>query len=166
MKANNIFSGLLTVSLFALISCQQAPPAVDLAAVTAEIQGLEDAFAAAEIKRDADGIVAYYTEDAISYVANQEPVVGKEAIRQRMAERMAKADDGNVPTFKVLEVFAGPEYVTEIGSWVNHDANGVEVDHGNYFSVFRKEEGKWRCIRDIAVSALPRKPDAPAEAAE
>jgi len=137
-----------------------------MAALTASIQGMEDAYAAAEAKKDAAAIVEYYADDVISYSKEVPPTVGKEALRQRLAERMATDTLGLTATFKVLEVFPGDDHVTEIGTWTNTDATGVEKDHGTYFSIFKKEGDTWHCIRDIAVSHMPKAEPAAAMAAQ
>ena len=136
--------------------CPPPPPPPDMAALSATIQGMEDAYAAAEAKKDAAAIVEYYADDLVSYSKEVPPIVGKEALRQRLADRMAKDTLGYTSTFKVLEIFPGEDHLTEIGSWTNTDAAGVEMDNGTYFSVFKKDGDKWRCIRDIAVSHTPK----------
>lgn len=143
----------------------EAPP-VNMTAITAEIQALEDAYAAASVAKDADGVVAYYADDAISYMHEMAPAEGKEAIRARMTERMAKDTLGLTPTFKVLELYVGNDHITEIGSWSDADASGAVKDHGTYVSIFRKNGDKWQCIRDISVSATPKKTEEAALAAQ
>lgn len=133
-----------------------AAPAVDMAALTAEIQAMEDAYATASIAKDPDAVMAYYADDVVSYAREKEPAQGKAALRQRLAEGMGKDTVGVQPTFKVLELFVGDDHVTEIGSWTDTDPAGTVVDHGTYFSVFRKNGDKWQCIRDISVSAKPK----------
>ncbi len=142
----------------------EAAPAVDMAAITAQIQATEDAYATAWMARNADGVVAYYADDVVSYGKEKEPAQGKEAMRQRLAEGIAKDTTGNTPSFKVLELFVGPDHVTEIGSWTDTGKDGVVKDHGTYFSVFKKNGDKWECIRDISVSHTPKKEEAAAPA--
>lgn len=164
MRTPFLLAGILFLALTACNQATEEPP-VDMDALTSQIQGMEDAYMNAEIAKDADGIVAYYADDVISYGANREPQVGKDAIRQSLAERMAKDTSGNTPSFKVLEIFGSGDYLTEIGSWTNTAKDGSVTDKGTYFSIFRKnEDGSYSCIRDMAVSSMPRK-DA-AEAAE
>lgn len=165
MKKRVIFSVLAVAGLSLMwTACTTAPapaeaPPVDTAAIQAEIQAMEDAYAAASVAKDADGVVAYYADDAISYMHDMAPLVGKEAIRTRMIERMAKDTLNTTPTFKVLELFVGNDHITEIGSWSDADANGTVTDHGTYVSIFKKNGDKWQCVRDISVSAMP-KPEA------
>ena len=135
---------------------EAAPPPMDMAAVTAEIQAMEDAYAVATVAKDADGVMAYYAEDVVSYSRDKEPAKGKDALRQRIADDLAKDSLNLSPTYTVLELFGDDEHLTEIGSWVDMDSTGAEVEHGTYFSVFQKNGDKWECIRDISVSATPK----------
>lgn len=170
MTLNSSISAFAGIALLAIgCSAPEAPPEpapLDTATLTATIQGVEDAYAAAESKKDAAAVVEYYADDLVSYAKEVEPIMGKEALRQRLAERMAKDTTGYTSTYKVIELFPGTDHVTEIGSWTNTDATGAVKDHGTYFSVFKKNGEKWQCVRDIAVSHTPKAEPAPAVAAQ
>ena len=159
-------SAVASFTLFAIGCTAPPPPApapLDMTALTATIQGMEDAFAAGEAKKDAAAVVTYYADDLVSYTKEVEPIVGKAALQQRVADRLAKDTTGNVSTYRVLELFPGNDHVTEIGSWTNTDASGAVKDHGTYFSVFKKTGDTWQCVRDISVSHTPKaEPAAPA----
>ncbi len=161
MRTRSLFP-LLTFGGIALLftACSapppEAPPAIDMAALTAQIQAMEDAYAAASIAKDPDAVMAYYADDLISYSREKEPAKGKDAMRQRLAEGMAKDTLGVKPTYKVQELFVGNDHVTEIGSWFDTDPAGNVTDHGTYFSVFKKSGDTWKCIRDISVSHKPK----------
>lgn len=131
---------LFAIALVRMVACNQAPvePAVDMDALTAEIQAMEDAYMTAEMAKDADAIVAYYADDVTSYGSNRAPSVGKDAIRTSLAERMAKDTSGNTPSFKVLELYVGNDHITEIGSWTNTAPDGSVADNGTYFPFSRK----------------------------
>lgn len=164
----NPFLFVLAIALVGMVACNQAPvePAVDMDALTAEIQAMEDAYMTAEIAKDADAIVTYYADDVTSYGANRAPSVGKEAIRNSLAERMAKDTSGNTPSFKVMELYVGDDHITEIGSWTETAPDGSVSDNGTYISIFKKNaDGKWACIRDMAVSHTPKNEAPVAEAA-
>lgn len=165
MKKPLIYTLAICAAVWSLNSCNTATeePAVDMTALTAEIQAVEDAYATAATAKDAAAVVAYYADDAVSYPSNNEPMVGKEAIQARLAERMAKDTTNTTPVFKVLDIFAAGDYVTEVGSWTDTDASGTVTDKGTYISVFQKKDGKWLCIRDMSVSSMPKK-EAMAEA--
>src|SRR5258708_38368608 len=68
--------------------------AVDLDKLKPEIQSMEDAYAAAEKAKDADKVVVYYSDDAVSYNRNEMPTSGKAAIKARLADHLAKDTTG------------------------------------------------------------------------
>ena len=127
-----------------------------MAALTSQVQAMEDAYAAAQARKDVEGVMAYYAEDVVSHMHERPAVEGKAALRASMAERMAKDTSSTTPAFKVQELIVGDDHMTEIGSWTDTNANGEVVDHGTYFSVFRRTGDGWECIREIAVSAKPK----------
>ncbi len=130
---------------------------IDMKKLTMEIQAMEDAYAAAEKAGDADGVVAYYSDDAINYGANQEPASGKAAIREKIAKRLAKDTLGNYNVYKIVDLFAKGNTAVELGSWVQYDASGKEMEHGNYMSYFEKRDGKYICVRDMSTTTSPVK---------
>jgi uncharacterized protein (TIGR02246 family) len=131
---------------------------VDIAKLKPDIQAMEDAFAAAEKAKDAAGVVAYYSDDAISYSRNEEPLSGKAAIKAKIAERLAKDTSGNNNVYKVVDLFAEGNMAVEIGSWSVVNPSGKETDKGHYMSYFQKRDGKWVCVRDMNVTSTPAKP--------
>jgi ketosteroid isomerase-like protein len=151
-----VLSGIFAL-LFAGCSNEKAT-SVDLEKIKPDIQAMEDAYAAAEKAKDAAAVVAYYSDDAISYNRNEEPTSGKAAIQKRIADRIAKDTTGNTSVYKVVDLFADGNMVVEIGSWTSHNPSGTEVDKGHYMSCFQKRDGKYVCVRDMSVASTPAKP--------
>ena len=85
MKNKILIGGLLVIILTLSFACNQEKEetTIDKEQVKAEIQAIEDNFALTYNNRNADSIT-YYAEDAISYFAGQEPIVGKDAIHQHI----------------------------------------------------------------------------------
>lgn len=143
-----------------LVSCAvpvEAPKPIDLEKLKVDIQKMEDAFSASEKAKDADGVAAYYSEDAISYSRNEEPTSGKAAIKARIAQQMAKDTTGNYNVYKVVDLFAEGNMVVEIGSWTVLSPSNTEVEKGHYMSYFQNRDGKYLCVRDMNVSSKPEK---------
>ena len=141
-----------------LASCTppaEAPPALDMEKVRAEIQALEDAYAAGETAKDADAIAAYYSEDAVSYNRDEEPTVGKQAIRDRIAARIAADSSYAGGNYQIVDLFADGNMVVEIGSWTTMDASGAASDKGFYMSYFELRDGKYLCVRDMSIRTMP-----------
>src|SRR5258705_9460593 len=83
-----VLSGI-SVLLFSACAEKKAA-SVDMEKLKPEIQSMEDAYAAAEKAKDAAAVVAYYSDDAVSYNRNEEPTSGKAAIKERTAKNLAK----------------------------------------------------------------------------
>ena len=160
MKSKLKLIAIFAVSSFAFASCS-TPAAeskkVDTEAIKPEIQAMEDAFAKAEKEKNADGVVAYYSDDAISYNRNEEPSVGKAAIKAKIVKQLAADTAGITHVYKVVDLFADGDLVTEIGSYTNTDAAGALADKGFYMSCFQKRNGKYVCVRDMSVTTTPVK---------
>jgi uncharacterized protein (TIGR02246 family) len=157
------FQLTLLFIFFALIfsACTSAPSGEakpDMDKLKVDIQAMEDAYAAAEKAKDADKVVAYYSDDAISYNRNEEPTSGKAAIRERTAQHLARDTSGNYNVYKVVDLFSEGNMAVEIGSWKVMSPAGTETDKGHYMSFFQKRDGKWVCVRDMNVTSNPVKP--------
>lgn len=153
-----MFFALLALFMASCNSASKAPEVVSLDTIRAEIQKLEDAYSAAEKAKDVDGIVAYYSDDAISYTRNETPAIGKAAIKESIAARIAKDNSGNNSVYAIVDLFAEGNQAVEIGSWTTLDSAGKELEKGHYMSYFEKRNGKYLCVRDMSVNSMPPKP--------
>ena len=152
-----VLSGISALFFSACSSPAEEAKPIDMEKTKSEIQAKEDAFAAAEKAKDADGVVAYYSDDAISYNRNEEPLSGKAAIKERTAKRLASDTSGNYNVYKVVDLFGEGNMLVEIGSWSVLNPSGAEVDKGHYMSYFQKRDGKYVCVRDMNVTSNPAK---------
>lgn len=151
----------LTVSFLFLISCkQETPPAesaaapakeatLDMAAVKAEIQALENQWADAMNKRDLAGLMAMYADDAVSMPDGAPTLTGKAAIQERQAKHFADAKENMSISFQTLDVYGDGDVVTEYGTSTVTDKDGKVVETGKYAATFKKMDGKYVCIREI-----------------
>ena len=145
---------LLAILAISWFACAQQPHTheeekPDIAALTSTFQAMEDAYAKAQNAKDAEGVVAYYAEDAHNMPNNQPVVKGKAAILNRIKKDMATDTSNTMTTFEVVEVFAAGDLAVEIGKSTTKDAAGSVVSSGKYMSLFEKRDGKYVCIRDI-----------------
>ncbi len=121
----------------------------DLATIKAEIQTLENAWAAADNGRDANALAAFYADDAVSMGNNKPMAVGKVAIQQDLEASLAKRGKGATVAYDVLDVFGDENTVTEVGKTTVKDASGKVTSTGKYMAVWQKRNGKYICVRDI-----------------
>ena len=146
-----------TALFFSACATTEKEEIIDMTKVKAEIQAMEDAYAAGEKAKDADAVALYYSEDAISYSRNQEPLSGRSAIRDNIAKDIAKDSTNNYNVYKVVDLFAEGNTAVEIGSWTEFDASGNKMANGNYMSYFQKRDGKYICVRDMSTTTSPIK---------
>jgi len=164
MKKIMLFFSFLAILTLTFSSCvdQQKAEVVDvepinMADLKIEIQAMEDAFSAGEKAKDADAVVAYYSEDAVSHSRNKQPLSGRAAIRENIAKNIAEDTLGGYSVYKVVDLFAEGDTALEIGSWTQFDASGTETENGHYMSYFQKRDGKYECVRDMSTTTKPKK---------
>ena len=159
MRKNIKLFGFLAFTSLILFSCAttEKEEVIDMEQVKIEIQAMEDAYAAGEKAKDADAVAAYYSDDAISYSRNEQPLSGKAAIRDNIAKNIAKDTTDNYNVYKVVDLFAEGNTAVEVGSWTEFDASGTEKGNGNYMSYFQKRDGKYICVRDMSTTTAPVK---------
>jgi ketosteroid isomerase-like protein len=159
MRKNIRLFGFLAFTALILSACAttEKEEVLDMEKVRVEIQAMEDAYAAGQKAKDADAVAAYYSDDAISYTRNKQPLSGKAAIRDNIANNIAKDTTENYNVFKVVDLFAEGNTAVEIGSWTEFDSSGNEKENGNYMSYFQKRDGKYICVRDMSTTTSPVK---------
>jgi len=151
MKKTSKFSFLFAVSVAAILlltlSCQPAKP--DLAQIRTEIQALENGYADGLNSKDANAVVVYYADDAVSMPNDQPVVYGHDALIKMIQQDIANDTMNTVVSFETVDVFAAGELVTETGKAIYKDTDGNVVKTSKYMSLFEKRNGKYVCIRDI-----------------
>lgn len=163
MKAFPFFA-IMATCMFLFTACQQAaeqpaattetaavpaPAPPDMAQIKAEIQAIEDAWAAALNARDLNALMALYTDDAVSMVDKAPMLVGKAAIQAAQEAEFKTMAAGKSFTFETMDVYGDGDIVTETGKSTYKDATGKVTGTGKYMAVFKKQDGKYMCIREI-----------------
>ncbi len=155
MKNKILMGGLFMIILTLSLACNQQKDesTIDKDQIKAEIQAIEDHFALTYNNRNADSIT-YYAEDAISYFAGQDPIVGKTAIHQHIEEELIDFPIGAKIAFETIEIYVTDDgqNVAEIGAHKLVDSTGTILQRGHYVSFFAKKDGKFVCTRDMANS--------------
>jgi ketosteroid isomerase-like protein len=105
------------------------------------------------LARDAAGIAGLFASDGELYSENEESIVGPAAI-EAFQTRNFERDPDAVPAFGSdrIEVASSGDLAVEFGSW---GPEGADSDFGKYVTVYRKVEGVWRVVGDMALSSKP-----------
>lgn len=133
MKKSIKLFGLLVSTALIISSCTtlEKEKVIDMEKIKVEIQAMEDAYSAGELAKDADAVAAYYSNDAISYSRNKQPLKGKAAIRESIANNIANDSTENYNVYKIDDLFAEGNSAVEFGMWTEFDSAGNEKQSGN-----------------------------------
>jgi ketosteroid isomerase-like protein len=155
MKKTTRFSFLfaaLAAATLLTASCKQAvqePAKPDLAQIRTEIQALENAYAAGLNAKDANAVIVYYADDAISMVNNAPIAIGHDALLKMAQDEIASDTANTKASFEVVDLFAAGDLAVETGKATFSDSTGNVLKTGKYMSLFEKRDGRYVCIRDI-----------------
>ena len=146
--------GCTTLLVLACNAGKQDPAAdpTDKEKIKAEIQAKEDSFAAVYNSGELRNI-GYYADDAISFLPNRPPLVGKNSIIAFLRADLASSANNRIK-YTTKEVFVSNDAnsVVEIGSFLVVDSVNNPVNSGNYMSLFEKRNGRYVALRDMSVS--------------
>lgn len=149
-----IFLGLFLIGL--AMNAQQGMSKADLKSEETAIREISKNWLDLDKKRDFDAMAGLFAEDAVLYRGNREPVKGQEAISKYFTEQGKKnPKEVNDWTTDRVDIAESGDLAVEYGhfSSENSGASGNETDKGNYITVFRKEDGKWKIVADMANSS-------------
>ena len=151
-QASRLVSSLFLATLLGCAKTQeQAPPAVDRAAISAQIDSLNKAFVAAVAARDTDAVVALYADDARVLPAGMARADGHDAIRATWVEVLRTP--GLVLTFSGNDpiISEAGDMVIDLGTYDMKvtGAKGKPIeDVGKYVDVLKRVDGGWKIIVD------------------
>lgn len=121
----------------------------DMTAIKEEVQKIENEWADALTKKDVNALMALYTDDAISMQDGAPALNGKAAIKAQTEKDMAGPTRYAAISFQTQAVYGSPDEVTEVGTSSEKDANGKQTASGKYVAVYRKVDGKYKCMVEI-----------------
>ena len=131
---------------------------MDKEQIKKEIQAKENEFAETYNSGIAKNI-GYYADDAITFVQNSAPLVGKDAILEYLLADLNAETESNKISFTTNEVFPSNDgnLVVEIGYYKVVDSTNTVVNTGNYMVLFEKRDGRYVSVRDMSASDMPLK---------
>lgn len=144
---------LLTVLTFGLVSFSNAQTTKKMETnfnaeqkkVYNVIVNMTDAF----VKKDIDGVLATYEENAIVMFEPQKPVTGKDNLRMAFTQFVTM---NPIFTYSGHEVYISGDIATHIAPWkmVGHLPDGTKIEQsGLSIAVLRKQaDGTWLMIQD------------------
>ena len=155
------------VFAFALVTagCSPAPPAVTAAAPdtretdATSIRAMEEGWNKDYETKDASKLLAHYTDDATLMGPGMPASHGKAAIEKTLKEMLA--DPSVSLKFKPsrVEVARSGDVAFTEGAYemtMTSPATKKPVhDKGSYVTVYRKVDGAWKTVSDIATSEAP-----------
>ncbi len=149
---NRLF--LLTTSALAMtffIACTpQESAKTDPATLKAEIQEMENRWAAAYNAGDVEGLLVMYADDAQG-MSNERPLVsGKDNLRKSISEEMATHNTDNKFTFTTLSVAGDEDMLVETGMTTITYPDGRTDEDGKYMAVWKKHGESWVCTHDMS----------------
>ena len=156
MKNMNLKVALMGSIAIFIIACNgnQAKldsSAIDKEQIKKEIQEKENAFADLYNKNELKNI-GYYADDAVSYLQNRPPLVGRDSIISFLKNDIISNTDRISFTTKEVFVSSDGNMVIEFGYFKVTDSSNNALNTGNYMSYFEKRNGKYVAVRDMSAS--------------
>ncbi|HLN56150.1 MAG TPA: SgcJ/EcaC family oxidoreductase [Bacteroidales bacterium] len=149
--------GLLFLGVTAFAQ-QASMSRADVAADEMAVKEISKNWLNMERSHDMDGILQIFADDAVVYTRNSEPLKGKEAIRQNYLEERQKNPNMEVDwTTERVDVASSGDMAVEYGKFTvkNSGPDGKGSDEGNFVTVYKKIDGKWKVVSDIGSSTKP-----------
>jgi uncharacterized protein (TIGR02246 family) len=146
----------LFVSLVLLAACQKAT-VTDLAADEKTLRDLSSGWAAAMEAKDVDKICPLFAADAVEMQANTPPVRGPEAIcAWYRGWLLAPNVKGSFKT-DGFDIAVSGDFAAEHGTYtfITGQGDSTLQDTGKYLTVWKKVDGQWKVLYDMANTDLP-----------
>ena len=136
-------------------AAERAAPTADAKAEEQAIRALSQEWLAAERNRDANAVVEYFADDAVTVYGGRVQA-GRDAIRKYREEeyaRVAKERPDYAPSWETVTVGVAQagDMAYEAGTYDDAWNGGKNHERGHFLTVWRKVGGQWKVARDMAV---------------
>jgi ketosteroid isomerase-like protein len=162
----DLFMKFWLVVLGLIVAACAAPsptpaPGPDLAAEERAIRAADSTWLAAAVRHDAAGEAALFSDDAIAYRDQADPITGPAAYQTYLAQYYV--DNPQVATNWVtrsITVAASGDLAVQTGTFTeaNAGAKGDVTRQNNFVTVWKKVNGQWRVAIDIGQPIAAAKP--------
>jgi ketosteroid isomerase-like protein len=133
---------------------------VDVEAERAALLAADRAFAdAAQEKGEAAAYMAVLAENARLHRVGREPILGREAIRAALAENPAPVTWA--PAGSVVARSGDLGYTFGLARRRQSGPESPWVDSDNYLRIWKKQDGSWKIVLDVADPRPPKSPEGP-----
>lgn len=164
MKMTPLTLGLLLMAI-AMVACGQADMGTDDGKATVNrseeekaLRALDLAWSDAANRKDLDGVVSYMADDGETLAPNEPAASDKAAIKASWANLLGLPGLSIHWVPRRVQVAESGDLGFTSGTYMltYNDANGQLVsDRGKYLEVWKKVDGKWKCLSDAYNSDVP-----------
>lgn len=131
-------------------------PAVDVAAIEAEVDQIRSDWIAAAERDDAAAVAALYADDAVVVGPAGQPAQGRQAIQEAFAADFPQATNLQVTS---SDVEVSGDLVTDMGEFtqtVQTPDGQQQTVTGRYIVVLRRQaDGAWRIVQHLSAVPMP-----------
>ncbi|MDN3675792.1 SgcJ/EcaC family oxidoreductase [Flavobacterium paronense] len=133
---------------------ETAKPTFDLAAEKTAVEAGYREFEKAFNAKDSVTLANCYATDAKFMPQSSKAVEGRPAIQKEFTQWF-KGDTPQI-AIKLVELWGNETNLTAENSWTMTGKDGKVVDEGKSIELYKKEEGKWKLLRDCYNSNMPQ----------
>ena len=154
----------LAATMLLLAGCQAAtaPDSRSAQAAQQDIGDMHSALLKAYNTKDALGVAAVYSDDAILMPPNLAPVKSKIAVSDFMRQMLAPPFGSILLNY--AETVVSGDYAFSSGYYTVLRADGTTLDTGKFVEVLKNESNTWHIYRDIYNSDMVAPTAAPSAA--
>jgi len=159
------FAGALALLFLAAAGCGDRQPSIDGTAVglphaeaeAEAIRGLSRQWAEADSMRDVARAVMFYAPDAVEMASNTPIVKGRDAIQRWYESWLLDPKNRIEFATETVEVAEAGDLAYERGTYrfFTKTGSGEDEDVGKYLTVWKKVDGQWKVLADMANSDRP-----------
>lgn len=140
---------------------QQGMSKSDLASEENAIREISKHWLDLDRNRDFNAITDLFADDAILYRPNRDPIKGSDEIRKYFTEQGQK-NPKEVSDWSTdhVDIASSGDLAVEYGNYTSKNSGtaGNESVKGNFVTVYKKDNGKWKIIADVTNTTSPTSP--------